>query len=151
MKRIVYTRSDGGLSIIIPVISQYDSEQQAVVRAFKNVPKDATNVRIVESVDLIRDRTFRNAWRDSGTKIEVDMSIAREIHMERIRRIRDEKLKALDIEWIIAMGKKDQSKSDEVEIKRQILRDIPQTIKLDIAQTPDELKAIWPPELLDNK
>jgi len=81
------------------------------------------------------DRSFREAW---GHDLKVDMPRARVKHMERIRRMRDKKLKELDIETL---------KGNDVQEEKQVLRDIPATFDLDSASTPDELKALLPKEL----
>jgi hypothetical protein len=67
MKRIIYTRPDGGLSIVIPVINttgEMDgfTEDDALARAMKKLPEDAINPQVVEESDIPTDRTFRNAW-----------------------------------------------------------------------------------------
>jgi len=70
---IIYTRPDGGISIIIPA-------HQSLSLARKDIPADATNVREVLASDIPADRYFRNAWRDSGATITIDMVTARGIH-----------------------------------------------------------------------
>ena len=82
------------------------------------------------------DRTFRAAWKAVPGGVEVDMPRARVIHMGRIRVKRDKELKRLDIE---------QLKGVDVEAQKQVLRDLPQTIDLATAATPEEL--LSPPEL----
>ena len=46
-----------------------------------------------------------------------------------------------------AQGRGESSAAAAVEVEREALRQIPQTIDLDSARTPDELDAIWPAEL----
>jgi hypothetical protein len=70
----------------------------------------------------------------------IDMTKARQVHMGKIREKRDEKLKFLDIETLRGIDNQEE---------KQRLRDIPQTFDLSIAQTPEELKALWPEELND--
>ena len=140
-KRIVYTRSDGGISVVIPV--KHDSEALALV--LKNdVPDDAVNIKTV-NVDLIpTDRTFRDAWEDDSTEspepIKVNMPKARDIHVGRIRVVRDKELVRLDIE---------QLRGNDVAAEKQILRDIPAVFDLSGANSPEELKALWPNELTE--
>jgi hypothetical protein len=67
MKRIIYTRPDGGISIVIPVINTIGeiegfTEDDALARAMAKLPTDAINPQIVEESDIPTDRTFRNAW-----------------------------------------------------------------------------------------
>jgi hypothetical protein len=67
--------------------------------------------------------------------------------MDRIREVRNVKLVQLDVETVKALGKGDDKARVEIEMAKQTLRDIPQTLDLDLAQTPEELKVIWPKEL----
>lgn len=60
MKRIAYTRPDGGVSVIVPVINSYPvkenlSEDEALHRATKDIPSDATNVVVLEDEDFPKD------------------------------------------------------------------------------------------------
>tara|TARA_R100000781_G_scaffold12543_1_gene11052 strand:+ start:1591 stop:1791 length:201 start_codon:yes stop_codon:yes gene_type:complete len=57
-KRIVYTRSDGGLSIIAPTDNCGLTVEQ--IQA-KDVPSGITSY-IVDKSDVPTDRSFRNAW-----------------------------------------------------------------------------------------
>jgi hypothetical protein len=56
-KRIVYKNDEGGLSIIVPADCGLTIEEIAA----KDVPEGA-EFRIVDTVDIPSDRTFRNAW-----------------------------------------------------------------------------------------
>ena len=138
-KRIVYTRPDGGVSVVIPV--KHDSKAIALVLK-KDVPVDAVNIKTVNADLVPTDRTFRGAWEDDPTEspepIKVNMSKARGLHMDRIRAARDKELARLDIE---------QLKGSDVAAEKQILRDIPTVFDLSGAATPDALKTLWPSEL----
>jgi hypothetical protein len=111
------------------------------------IPKDAELVMLPEDWSPADKRAFRSAWILDGNTIDVDMGKAREIHMGRIRIARNRKLDELDRDWMRAAGQKDTKAADAIEAKRQALRDIPQTLDLTKARTPDELKATWPDEL----
>ena len=99
-----------------------------------------------ETAAMVGDRTYRSAWRfDKDTrKIYTDMDAARIKHMDLIRIHRDKELRALDVEWMKAMGQNDQVRARAIETERQRLRDIPQTFDLSKATTPEELKSTWP-------
>lgn len=133
-KRIIYTRPDGGVSIIIPCGD--------IGEAWAILPKDAINPQIVTVDDIPKDRTFRSAWEHSGDKITVNMDKAREIHLSHIRAQRNAALAVLDIETMKALGKGDNAARDAIEARKQALRDIPQTIDLNAAKTPEELLSI---------
>ena len=80
--------------------------------------------RIITDDDLIPDRTFRNAWKDVGHKLDVDMPKAREIHKEHLRFTRGYILLELDVEYMLADEKNDMKKKKEIIDKKQKLRDI---------------------------
>lgn len=149
-KRIVYTRPDGGVSILIPspnarLEGETDDALIARIRA-RDVPDDATHVSVCDASEIPADRTFRNAWKRSGKSVQVDMPEAREIHMARIREVRNAKLAQMDIaEKLAAQGVKGDLQT--IRAKMQALRDIPQTLDLTQAKTPEQLKTLWPEEL----
>jgi len=65
MKRIIYTNSDGGVSVIVPspeCLQDHTIEEIAA----KDVPAGVA-YKIVDVADIPSDRTFRAAW-------EADMS-----------------------------------------------------------------------------
>jgi hypothetical protein len=80
--------------------------------------------------------------------IGVNMTKARAIHLEEIRRVRNAELVTEDINMLKAIEAEDASAQSTVAAKKQALRDIPQTLDL-TTDTPKELKAIWPIELLE--
>jgi hypothetical protein len=140
-KRIIYTRPDGGVSIVVPAIEDMD------LVLSQSVPKDVTNVQIVEYEDLPTDRTFRNAWVQEDKSISVDMDKARDIHMDKIRWLRNQELQKLDPQFMKALEQNDTDRLKEIATLKQELRDIPQTFDLTVATTPDELKELIPQQL----
>lgn len=85
---------------------------------------------------------FRNAWKDDGKSISVDMDKAKELTRERLRRERKPLLDALDIEAMRAIEAGDSGKLGEVTADKQRLRDITALPEIDSAKTPDDLRAI---------
>jgi hypothetical protein len=151
MKRIIYTRPDGGIDVIVPApafVARFASEDEAMeaLRA-KRVPAGALDAAIVETVP--DDRAFRDAWELDQASVAVNMPKARAIHMDRIRRARDTELQALDVETMKAVGKGDDTERDRVETEKQKLRDIPRDFDLEGYETPEALKQAWPAELAD--
>lgn len=57
------------------------------------------------------------------------------------------KLDLLDREWMRSVGQGKKADADEIEARRQTLRDLPATLDTDSAATIDELKAKWSPLL----
>lgn len=93
----------------------------------------------VDEKNIPKDNYFKMAWRLQDKKIVVDLDAARKVHMENIRAARNEKLKFLDIKTL---------RGHDVQTEKQHLRDLPQTFDLTGAKTPEELKELWPQELL---
>jgi len=103
--------------------------------------------KVVTWDSIPKDRTYRNALRHTDAGFHHDMPHARRLHIEKMRSRRLAALGVLDRDYTRAIG---QGKTDEaaaVEAKRQALRDAPQTLDAESAQTIDELKAIWPADL----
>ena len=153
MRRIAFTRPDGGVSIIVPVISRDDpkdfTEAQALERAAKDIPQDAINFTIVNEDAIPADRTFRNAWRADGEAVVVDMDAAREVWRDKLREARKPLLEALDVAYQRADETGSRSEKDAVAAKKQALREITAHPSIEAAGTPNELKSVWPDDLGD--
>lgn len=137
--KLAIKRTDGGLSIMNLIA---DAEGN-----FPDIEKTVKQWEVgslfkaeswQEITDFPDDRTFRDAWHHDGEKITVNMDKARDIHMQRIRFSRNEKLKELDVETF---------RGKNVQAEKQVLRDLPQTFDLTKAKNPEELKALWPDNL----
>jgi len=150
-KRIIYTRADGGCSVVTPAPNgkrDGEDDDAFLARLIAGLPADAKDVRVIDANEVPTDRTFRNAWRNNGAgKPEVDMPAARELWRERMRRARAPKLAALDVEYQRADEAADAGRKADVVKRKQTLRDVTDDPRIEAAQTPDELKAVWPAEL----
>ncbi len=84
-------------------------------------------------------------WSDG---VVVNMTKARVLHMDVIRKARDIELAKLDVPWMKAMEAGNTSTQATIATQKQTLRDIPTTFDLTTGvDTPDQLKAKWPTEL----
>jgi hypothetical protein len=141
-KRILYTRNDGVLCIVVPAIDDLDLIIQ------KDIPADAIDITIVDAADIPEDRYFRNAWTQDDEKlIKIDLDKARSVQLKNIRAIRNEKLAKLDIEIMRALESGDAAKVKEISNRKQILRDLPTTFDLEVYSNPEDLKNAIPTEL----
>ena len=78
----------------------------------------------------------------------VNMTKARAIHMNVIRRARNKELVKEDVNYTRALESGDTSAQAAVATRKQTLRDIPATFDLTTGvATTDQLKAKWPSEL----
>jgi len=153
--RFAYTRPDGGLSIInaVPkervelVIGELTDDEYRAHIIDRSIPPDATDVHELpddwQPPDI--DRTFRNAWRKSGLSFSVEMAHAREIHRDKMRRARKPMLNALDVQFMRAMEQGQATKT--IVDQKQALRDVTADPAIEAAQTPDDLRKVWPAAL----
>ena len=80
--------------------------------------------------------------------INVNMTKARAIHLEEIRRVRNEELAKEDITFMRAVEDGDTDAQATIKAKKQTLRDLPATFDITTdVDTPEKLKAKWPSEL----
>lgn len=137
--RIAYTRPDGGVSIVTV------AEGKPVDRVLARLPADAADIRqLPGDWQPPADRAFRNAWKMDGDKIDIDMERARDIHRDRLRRMRAPKLAELDIEYQRADEAGDNEKKKDIAKRKQALRDVTADPAIELASTPDELRAAIP-------
>ena len=137
MSKIIYTDSDGTVSVIHPIGDVNDS--------IKDVPT-GLSYEIVDDSVISSDRTFRNAWKQNSKVIETDMTKAKEIHKTNIRNARTPKLAELDIEFQKAL--ETSSSTTDIVSKKQALRDAPADSAIDSASDEAALKAQWNTSIL---
>ena len=134
MSKIIYTNSDGTVSIMTPI------EGTAEECAKRDLP-DGTSYEIVDDSVIPTDRSFRNAWKQNSKTIETDMSKAREIHKTNIREARVAKFAELDVEFQKAL--ETSSSTTDIVAKKQALRDAPAASGISTAASEADLKAQW--------
>ena len=66
-KRIIYKRTDGGITIIVPTPDALQSMTIEQI-AQKDVPT-GLKYKIVDKSEISSDRTFRNAWTIDETEL----------------------------------------------------------------------------------
>jgi hypothetical protein len=111
-------------------------------------PRTPVRWRRIDFAEIPTDRTFRNAWRGKGNKVEVDMDAAREIHRDHLRELRAPKLAELDTAYIRADENNDQATKVRIAKQKQALRDVTDDPAIDAAKTPEKLRAAVPKALL---
>ncbi len=147
MKRIVFTRPDGGVEIISPAIGIYEklTEDEALERARKDIPADAINAVVIEDKHIPTDRSYRNAWVHRGGAVIHDMPMARELHKEKLRALRAPKLADLDTEYQRADEAGDNQAKKRIAASKQVLRDITDHPGIERAETIEDLKKVTLP------
>jgi hypothetical protein len=126
--------------------------ENSISRASQVWDSPVKSWRVIDISELPKDRTFRHAWTDDGTKITHDMAKVRDDHLLRIRYHRSVALAEMDKSWMRAMGQGNKKEAAKIEADRQTLRDLPVTTKnaMDSAKTPKEVNDIWHPLLPKN-
>ena len=99
------------------------------------------DVRDTASLTLPTDRTFRNAWVfGDADVVEVDMPRAQEIFKDNLRRERQPLLEALDVEYMKAMERGEDTTA--IVAQKVALRDITADARIASATTPEQLGAM---------
>lgn len=141
MQVIIYNQ--GSDVYLIPVENGLSVEQVA-----SSVPS-GVSYDVVDSATLPVDRTFRKALIIDNGAVSVDMVKACDIHMDRLREMRQEKFVEMGFPQKLNEEVENAVVSAPVKAQLQALRDIPQTYDLSVATTPEALKAMIPVELGD--
>lgn len=163
-KRIAINNEDGTVSIIVPAPEMFDSESRTRMLTpeldgktdeevlqwiiDKDVPLNKS-YKIIDIEDLPADREFRNAWtfpKEEETKVDIDVDKAVEIRKDKLREIRKPLLEALDVEFMQALEK--GQNTAEIVAKKQELRDV---TSVEFPATIDELKEFVPEILKESK
>lgn len=126
-----------------------ESEDEAKARMKVSDLDAKPKWRITDAKNIPTDRTFRDAWTDDHPTqtVDVRMDRARDIHMNRIREKRQERFVALGFPHRLDPDLEKNLIPEEKSAELKRLRDLPQTVDLSKAETPDDLKYIWPEEL----
>lgn len=140
-ERVIYTRQDGGVSVIVPSPNYKGTMAELIATQQARGDLVATDTpEVVDVADVPSDRTLRDAWKrgEQGKKVGVDMIKGKAISHEKRRAKRAIELAPLDIEATIP------AKASQAEAARQVIRDKYATIQtnIDAATTPEQLKAI---------
>ncbi|MBX9587915.1 MAG: hypothetical protein K2X43_01330 [Hyphomonadaceae bacterium] len=147
MKHIVYTAPDGTVQLCTPYhgdrrLDETEASWYARI-ANKDVPSGSVNIQVIDS-SALPSVNFRNAWRQDGQRLVIDMPKAREIHRASMRQARAPLLQQLDIEYQRADEAGDAERKKEIAARKQALRDCTKHPDIEAAQTPEELSAVWP-------
>jgi|TARA_R110000765_G_C18793326_1_gene592815 hypothetical protein len=139
MAKVIIYEGDDGLEVISPASHLKISE------AAERLVPYAKKYRIIESSQLPPDLEFWGAW---TIDCEVDIEKAKSIWLDKIRLIRDEKLKKLDLKWMIAMEQGEAKEASNIASKKQLLRDVTERREFRKVKTVEQIKEYWP-EILE--
>lgn len=128
---ITYSQPNGQVAVVIPTGD--------VNSAIKDVPT-GVEYKIVSSLNI--DDSFFDAYEfDKVIGAKVNISKAKEVHLDKFRAARTPLLAALDVDFMRAVEAGDTTLQTEIASKKQALRDITKT---DLPNALEEIKATWP-------
>jgi hypothetical protein len=130
---IIFTNSDGGVSVCVPTGEISVQEVQA-----KDIPEGVESFIVDASTLLEADNDFFNAWEQAEGLITVNLDKAKELTKARLRRERAPLLAAQDVAFQRAL--ETGADTSAIVAEKQRLRDI--TNLTDQATTLDQLRAI---------
>ena len=137
MKVIVQQTKEG--KILITSISS----ETTFERVLESLPEDI-NAFVTDSENLPQDATFFNAWELDGEEVVVNLTKAKEIWKNKLRRARKPILEKLDVEYIKALENEDSSKAKEIVSLKKKLRDVTVSRELTGAKSIESIKDYWP-------
>ena len=149
MSKIIYTNSDGTVSIVQPILTEINPNTGKPFTIEEIAEKDiekGISYEIVDDSAIPTDRSFRDAWKQNDKTIETDIDKAREIHKTNIREARTSKLQELDIEF--QKAQETSADTSDIVAKKQALRDAPADAGISTAITETDLKAQWDTSIL---
>lgn len=106
----------------------------------QNVAKNNPNCKIYDESQL-PDSEFIDAWTIDAT---INLELAKEVWRNKMRPVRNQRLKELDLEWMKAIEQEDYKAAAAVVAKKVELRDITKRDELKYAKSLDQIKAFWP-------
>ena len=156
MKKVIFTQSNGIIAVMTPVLTEINPATGVEFTLQEIIDKDLiptgiTTFSIVEDSVIPADRTFRSAWVGNGVGVSTativeDITKAREIHKDNIRRKREPKFKELDIEF--QKAQETGADTSDIVAKKNALRDAPAASGIATATNTTELRAQWDTSIL---
>jgi len=135
MSEVILYEYEGGIAISTPAPNV--NIKTVIAR---DIPQGC-KYKVVDRAKLPYDRTFRGAWTIDCT---VDMDKAKEIWIDQIRIVRNDRLKALDIEWMKAIENGENKEASDIAAVKQSLRDVTERADIHKCKTTASLKKYWP-------
>jgi hypothetical protein len=146
MRIVIHNNDMSGPIKNRPTIQIAESDMTSAEKLLADIPANLSPL-IIEYSDL-PDQMFCKAWFVANGKVNVDMDYARELHRNRMRGARFNKLAELDIEFQRALETGTDTK--DIVARKQALRDVTKDPGIEAATTTQELRSVWPEILGDN-
>lgn len=133
-------------NLAAPPVLLYATPAEAIAKwpAHRQAEINTAAIRPIDQAEIPQDRTYRNAWTDTGASIGHDMVKAQELHRAVLRRVRAPLLAELDVAYIRADEAGDAAAKASIASQKQVLRDVTEDPAIVAAKTFEELKASIP-------
>ena len=141
---ILIKHAGGGVGVMHASPEQEESALSAYADKWAGTDFAYISHRKIGEGEIPPDRTFRNAWVDSGEKIVQDMPKCREIWRNRLRELRGPKFEPLERAQRTALASGNMVEARRLEVELQKLRDVTADPAIEAAATPEQLKAVMP-------
>jgi hypothetical protein len=132
---IVYSRVNGGVSVVVPAS---DISLEEIIQ--RDIPSNV-EVYTISSEQLPKDIDFRDCWELINGSVNVNISQAKEVWKNKWREARKPKLEQLDIDYMRALEQGDTQAQQEIVQLKQALRDVTET---SLPNTLEGIKSVWP-------
>jgi len=149
--RIVFTRADGGLSVVTPVRARREGEtvpQYLNAIITRAMPAGGTNPRVIDSADLPAQLGLRAAWQDTGAEVIVHLPGARVVRLAALAARRREVLRDLTEAREAAADRGQAVLAAQLLARRTALRDYDLAADLAALGTAAAIEAYSGPPLL---
>ena len=117
------------------ITTVFPAQGVAIEQLTKFIP-EGIKYSIISSNDLPKDLYFQNAWELIDGKVKINIEKAKEIQRNVWRKIRESKLKELDLLYMKALEEGDKPTQKNIITQKKALRDVT-TIEL-----PDDVDII---------
>jgi hypothetical protein len=136
------------------LLPEYDNDESKVIDYVIERNKSSGQIAegatywLIDSEKVPTDHYFFEAWEYGDDSVIVNMSKARNIHMNAIRVERNKELTAKDITFMRSVEDGNTDAQATIKAEKQALRDLPTTFDITTdVDTPEQLKVKWPTEL----
>lgn len=146
--RVVFRNLEGGVSIMQVDPFCGETLEVAAIRSLAIMYPGVTDFALIHIDDLPNERDFRAAYALNNGKCVIDMEKAKEIHLDRLRAMREPLLKKSDVDLMRAIEDGEMDKARFLSSKRQALRDVTKT-ELSHVKTLGGLRKVIPPILTE--
>lgn len=147
--KVAVERQDGGLSIMSIVIEdghgiKNEITTELIQGEISRSVQNAIEWFVLSDNEIPQSRIYRNSWENNNGVIVHNMIKARDIHRERMRFARIEKMEALDVAYMMADESGDNQMKRDIADQKNALREVTDIPEIEEADTIEELMSVWP-------